>query len=210
MQYLERMGVADQAVSYRIGGDHEGPVERYLVSTPETRAICNHPELAGWEFSDALAQAVARALTALPLADEIHSVPEHRVCVLNFLRGGLNFGVRKALHEAYGLNNQASAFMSSQRYRSEDGRWGVREDMYRKLKIAPDSVLVMGDVVATGVTMANGLDVLLDHLENIGSPIRMLLFFTIGCHKVEKALAAFHERASRLFPGYRRTAVVYF
>ncbi len=210
MQYLERTTQADEAIYYRICGDYEDPVDRYLVTTPETRAICNHPEMVGWDFSDGLGRAVRRALQAAPFSNEIRALPEHRVCVLNFLRGGLNFGVRKALHEAYGLNNHASAFMSSQRYRSEDGRWGVREDMYRKLKIAPDSVLVMGDVVATGVTMANGLNVLLDHLERIGSPIRMLVFFTIGCHKVEKALAGFHERASNLFPDYERTVVVYF
>ena len=210
MQYLDRMASSDQASYYRIGGDHDQPLERYLVSTPETRAICNNPEVVGWNFSDGLSRAVRRALEAAPFADQVRAQSEHRVCVLNFLRGGLNFGVRRALHEAYGLNNHASAFMSSQRFRDDQGRWGVREDMYRKLKIAPDSILVMGDVVATGVTMANGLTVLLDHLEEIGSPIQMLVFFTIGCHKVEKALEVFHERAKRLFPRYRRTVVLYF
>ncbi len=208
MQTLHRIRRTDGASWYAIEGDHAGPVERYVVSTAGTRAICNRPELLGVAFNLALQDSMATALVTAPFRPLLEQHPEDRVCVVSFLRGGLNFELRRALHSAFGFNRHSSAFMSSQRYR-EDGRWFVKEDMYRKLDIPPDAVLVMGDVVATGVTMENGLQVVIDHIQEIGSSVRSLVFFTIGCHKAEKALAAIDARLRAAFPGYERTVLVY-
>jgi hypothetical protein len=128
--------------------------------------------------------------------------------VLNLLRGGLNFGLRRALHLAFGYNRHASAFMSSQRY-VEEGRWGVAEDSYRKLDIPRDAVLVLGDVVATGVTLENGLEVVRRHMVEIGSSAQAMVFFTIGGPRAEAVLGRVHERFAETFPGYERTCVVY-
>jgi hypothetical protein len=43
----------------------------------------------------------------------------------------------------------------------------------------------------------------------MGSSARALVFFTIGCHKAEKALEAIHARMKAAFPGYERTILVY-
>lgn len=208
MQTLERLSASAAASWYAIVGEHEGAIERYVVSTPQSRAVCNRPEVLGVAFNEHLQQAMAAALAAAPFRDLIAGRPEEQVCVVNFLRGGLNFELRRALHEAYGFNRHSSAFMSSQRQRVE-GRWRVQEDMYRKLDIPKEAVLLAGDVVATGVTLANGFDVIADHVDRIGSSLRGLVLFTIGCHKAEKVLAPLHERFSRSFPGYERTIVVY-
>lgn len=208
MQTLERVRRTSAASWYAIHGDHAGAVERYVVSTPGSRAIVNRPELLGVAFNLALQDCMAASLTSAPFRPLLEQTPEEKVCVVSFLRGGLNFELRRALHTAYGFNRHSSAFMSSQRYR-EDGRWFVKEDMYRKLDVPPDAVLVMGDVVATGVTMENGLKVVIDHIQEIGSSVRALVFFTIGCHKAEKALARIDETLRAAFPGYERTVLVY-
>jgi len=199
---------SEQAAWYEIRGDHQGEVARYVLSTAGTRAICNKPELLGVRFNQRLHEAMTQGLRSAPFRPLIEQHPEERICVVNFLRGGLNFELRRALNSAYGFNRHSSAFMSSQRYR-EDGRWGVKEDMYRKLEIPSDALLIMGDVVATGVTMENGLNVILDHLLQLGSSVRALVFFTIGCHKAEKVLDDVHERMSASFPGYEGTYLVY-
>ncbi|NOY27826.1 MAG: hypothetical protein GXP62_18335 [Oligoflexia bacterium] len=193
---------------YAVRGDHQGAVERYVVSTAGTRNICNQPELLGVAFNLALQASMTTALVTAPFRSVLDQHPEERVCVVSFLRGGLNFELRRALHSAYGFNRHSSAFMSSQRYR-EDGRWSVKEDMYRKLDIPKDAVLIMGDVVATGVTMENGLRVIIDHIVKIGGSVRSLVFFTIGCHKAEKALAAIDTRLRQAFPDYQRTVLIY-
>ncbi len=208
MQYLEATDRADDAHLYTIRGDFDGPLRRYVVSTPESRALCNRPEIMGVEFGATLTRAVARGLAVLPERERILAHPEHRVCVVHFLRGGLNFGLREALHHAYGFNLHSSCFMSSQR-RRVDGRWQVEEDMYRKLRIPNDAVLLFGDVVATGITVANGLGVILDHLVRIGSSARRVVFFTIGCHKLEKVLAEKDREFRAAFPDFEGITVVY-
>jgi uracil phosphoribosyltransferase len=208
MQYLERVRRNAQASWYAVGGDHGGPIDRYVVSTAGSRDICNRSELLGVAFNLALERCMTTCLVTAPFRSLLEQHPEERVCIINFLRGGLNFELRRALHTAYGFNRHSSAFMSSQRYR-EDGRWFVKEDMYRKLDIPKDAVLVMGDVVATGVTMENGLRVVIDHIVEIGGSVRSLVFFTIGCHKAEKALAAIDARLREAFPDYEKTVLVY-
>ena len=121
MQTLHRIRRTDAASWYAIEGDHAGPVERFVVSTAGTRAICNRPELLGVAFNLALQDSMATALVTAPFRSLLEQHPEDKVCVVNFLRGGLNFELRRALHRAFGFNRHSSAFMSSQRYR-EDGR----------------------------------------------------------------------------------------
>ena len=208
MQYLKKTNQTKEATFYRVGGDHEGTVHRHLVTTPWSREILNRPEVVGCQFTQNLKQAMTAALKAAPFRPVIEDTPQERVCVLNFLRGGLNFNLREALCQAYGFNTHSSAFMSSQRYK-EEGRWGVKEDMYRKLEIPSGAVLVMGDVVATGVTMRNGLEVLLDHVRSLGSSIKSLVFFTIGCHKLEKNLQELEPAFREAFPDYEATHIIY-
>ncbi len=208
MQYLQRIRRTPAASWYTVNGEYDGPVERFVVSTPGTRSICNQPEVLGVDFNIRLHDGMARALRSAPFRSLLEDHPENRVCVVNFLRGGLNFELRRALHTAYGFNRHSSAFMSSQRYKT-DGRWHVKEDMYRKLEIPSEAVLVMGDVVATGVTVDNGLSVIADHVQEQGSSVKALVFFTIGCHKVEKVLEKLHNRLSSVYPGYERTICVY-
>jgi len=208
VQYLERIGSADEAILYAIRGEYDGPVDRYVVSTPESRRICNRPEVIGVEFGHTLTRAITRVLHVLPQRDAIATYNQERVCVAHFLRGGLNFGIREALQQSYGFNRHSSCFMSSQR-RRVDGRWQVEEDMYRKLRIPGHAMMLVGDVVATGVTIENGLHVILEHLKSIGSSLRRLVFFTIGCHKLEKVLAEFDPLAREAFDEYEGTTAVY-
>ncbi len=212
MLVLERMdkGRHDLASAswYAIRGEPGCTAERYVLTTPWTRDICNKPELLGVAYTEALCQAMAAGLSNAPFAEQLASHPEESVCVVHLLRGGLNFGLRRAVHLAYGHNRHGSAFMSSQRF-VEDGEWGVAEDSYRKLDIPRDAVLVIGDVVATGVTLENGLEVVREHMLNIGATARAMVFFTIGGPRAEQVLGRVHERFAETFPEYERTCVVY-
>ncbi|MBM4372282.1 MAG: hypothetical protein FJ098_11550, partial [Deltaproteobacteria bacterium] len=209
MQYLVRLDSNPQASWYRLEGDYgEGGLGRWVVSTPTTRDICNRPEILGVDFSRRLQDGVRHALATAPFHDALKALPETRLCIMNFLRGSLNFGLRGALRDALGSNRHGTCFMSSQRFR-KDGRWHVKEDMYRKMDIPQGALLLLGDVVATGVTVSNGLEVITDHLVRHELAPVGVVFFTLGCHKAEKALQTFHDRFSKARSDYLGTHVVY-
>jgi len=208
MQYLETVSRTKSASWYRLSGDYQGKVQRWVVSTPQTVEICNRPELCGVEFSTALSRGMTAALAAAPFADFLRAQPSNQLCIMNFLRGSLNFDLRNAVASALGSGYHATCFMSSQRFRKE-GRWYVKEDMYRKLRIPDGAVILVGDVVATGVTVDNGLEVIKETLAEHKTSVKALVFFTIGCHKLEKILEKYHREFSELFPGYEETHVVY-
>jgi len=208
VEHLQRLDHTNEASLYGIAGEGEPTVARYVVSTAEGRRICNQPELIGFDFGRALTTAVTHALELLPEREAIETSPQERVCIVHFLRGGLNFGLREALYRAYGFNRHSSCFMSSQR-KKVDGEWHVEEDMYRKLHIPAHATLLVGDVVATGTTVVNGFEVILEHLKQIGSSVRRIVFFTIGGPRTEEVLAQVDRRYRAAFDEYEGTAAVY-
>ncbi len=192
----------------QIHGDYEGPIRRYVFSTAETRAIVNRPEVMGMEYTEKLEDAMVHLLQGFkPL--HFTDIREDQADIFNFLRGGLNFGLRNALHRAYGWNLHRSSFMSSQRARDKDGRWYITEDSYRKITIAKGSILFCGDVVATGVTLESGLDALTQEIAKRGASIRYFHFFTIGCHKAEKILEEYEKLWRKTFPDFEGIDVFY-
>ena len=218
MDALEPLSVTEACSLHRIapsGGEQgrEMPsrtrsVARYVISTAETRAVCNQPEVVGIAYTDRMRIGMGRALSALDALDLFPPAPEERISVLHFLRGGLNFGLREAVHKALGVNRHGSAFLSSQRV-ERDGRWTVREDSYRKLTIPDQAVLLCGDVVATGATVAHGLGTVLEYLRETGGCLRKILFFTIGCARIEQILQDLDAPLRELSPAYEGSSVIY-
>lgn len=186
---------------------HGSELSRYVASSPEGRRLCNFPEVVGFQFTRHLRAAVARALGLLPELDGLVGLPEESLCVVHLLRGGLSFSLREALFDVMGCVAQSSCFLSSQRKRTENG-WEVVEDSYRKLRLPERPVLLIGDVVATGITARHGLEIVNRELERIGTVPRRLLFFTVGCDEIEAILEGWHRRWASL-PGYEGTSVVY-
>lgn len=211
MEKLEILQTSAKCSFYRIAAETELSVERYIASTPETRAICNDPLIAGVEYTEKLRSAGAAALQALVKFSGIELF-ERQTVVLNILRGGLNFGLREALADAYGWNDHVSAFVSAQRSRAEADReeWTIGENYYKKLYVPQNSAVVCGDVVATGTTLLYALKEFFRTAEERSSPVLQVVFFTIGGAPAEDVLAECDEHCRRAFSNYIRTAVVYF
>lgn len=196
----------DSATSlYAIAG---GPLKRFVVSTPGTRDVCNKPEVLGFTFVRHLRSAVGRALRHLPAGLGLSRLADRTVGVLHFLRGGLNFGLMEALHSTFGYNRHTASYMTSQRF-LKGTRWSIKSDQYRQFSVPDQGTIFIGDCIATGTTMANGLDVLLDQCREEGKSLRGLVVFTIGCGRAEDILEAFHRKAVKAFAGYRHTTLVY-
>lgn len=194
-------------VLYEVPSTASG-VQRYLLTTPETRRICNDPTVVGCAYTDSLRQALAHGLGLLPggLADD-----QDRAAVLHVLRGGLNFGLREALGQAFGWNRHASAFISAQRARrSPDAAdWYITESDYTKVYLPDRANVVFGDVVATGTSLAFALKRVLDCVEKQGTSVERLLFVCLGGARAEQILDQTHLRCQQQFESYKGASIVY-
>ena len=65
-QHLEKLNNNTEAQFYKIHTPFDDPVQRYIVSTPQTRDICNKAELVGVEYTEMLKKATANALKFFP------------------------------------------------------------------------------------------------------------------------------------------------
>lgn len=210
MQILEPIDVPNRkhlSLS-SIKGDYDGPIRRYVFSTRETQDIVNKPEIMGMEYTEALESGLMHLLTGFR-PHHFDNLVEDQVNVFNFLRGGLNFGLRQALHRAYGWNLHRTSFMSSQRARDESGRWYITEDSYRKITIAKGSVVFCGDVVATGITLESGLEALTEEIAKRKASLKYFIFFTIGCHKAEKILQTYYDLWKARFKDFEGIDIFY-
>jgi hypothetical protein len=184
-------------------------VDRYIVSTPPGRALLNRPEIVGCEYTRMLQSAMEHALRSAPFRHFLVDTPPTEICVLHILRGGLNFGLREALHDAFGFFRHGSVFLSAERRRLADGTWTVIKDLYRQLDLPPEAVLRLGDVVATGVTLEHTLGALEDRLRRNGDSLRRLYVFTIGCERLEEILERYDARLREACPAFEGSCAIY-
>jgi hypothetical protein len=182
-------------------------LERYVSTSRETRRICNDPLVYGVDYTNSLRNACARTFTLFSRA-HISMGAESNTLVLHILRGGLNFGIREALHEAYGWSKTTSAFISSQRVLANEG-WQISENSYRKMPHVHDADVLFGDVVATGVSLRHALDKLIEEAHAHGASYRSLTFFTIGGDEAEKILLGASKKCAELFPAFQTARIIY-
>lgn len=156
----------------------------YIFQSPEITKLIKHPEIAGVKFTNLLKAAVTKALKKFPF-DKPAEVDTN---VLTFLRGGLNFGIREALYDAWDYNEHSSSFISSQRVK-KGKTWNVVEKSYRKFTCSKNPTVFIGEVVATGVTLKQGIPILLRNC----TPKHVYLF-VIGCINADKVLSALLPR----------------
>lgn len=189
---------------------NQAPSRVIVASTPETRAICNDPFVTGTKYTRSLTHACAKILTALRNAN-IFTAAESETTVMHILRGGMNFGLREALTDAFAWNDHASAFISAQRARSSDdpNEWVITENAYRKLHLRGVENVLLGDVVATGTSLSYALQQLGTLGKAHGSRLSSLTFFTIGSPFSHKIIDQVSTQYRELFPGFQGATVVY-
>ncbi len=207
MDQLKALHRSDELSLYRVEDRADSAVEEYIFSTPESREICNKPELVGFDFPSAMRRAHSRVMGVEPLSTLLGEREDFQHCVMHFLRGGLNFQLREALADSFGFNRHYCSYMTSQRYQRGE-RWKIKQDQYRKLNYNSGSTLLIGDCIATGSTMENGLQVLLDHAREQDCHFQNLVVFTIGCGRGREILNKFHHKFKENFD-FNRTLLFY-
>ncbi len=182
--------------------------KRYIVSTRSTRDLMNYPEIINCDFTNLMQNGITNALKGINMLDHISAINSRSVNVYHILRGGLNFRVVDALKKAFGYKWHSSSYLSSQRV-PKGGRFEVSDDSYRKFVVPENATVYTADIVASGVSIDNGIEFIFNYLIGEKQKLRNFVFITIGCIEAERVLAKWHERFKEHFPGYERTYVIY-
>ncbi|WKZ57126.1 MAG: hypothetical protein QY326_00260 [Bdellovibrionota bacterium] len=183
----------------------------FVASTPETRVIVNDPFVTGLRYTRTLSRACARTLSALRDAGAFVPV-EGAAKVLHILRGGLNFGLREALGDAFGWNDHGSLYVSAQRARTDEDPqlWHITESDYRKLHLGSHNDIFFGDVVATGTSLEYALGELGRYAAKHGSQINSISFFTIGGPRAYEIMESLHGSSAWRQAGLVSSNVIFF
>lgn len=207
---LHPVAQTSQCAAYRISDQSPTNIRRLVVSTPETRAIANDPLVMGVDYTRRLKSSCARILSLLK-AKELICLEERETIVLDILRGGLNFGLREALADAFSWNRHGSSFISAQRARIADTpeKWEILESEYSKVYLPETASIVIGDVVATGTSLEHAVKALVAEAERQGTALRSIVFFTFGGPRAEAILSAADALCRKRFPSYEGTTLVY-
>ncbi|WP_300666899.1 hypothetical protein [Desulfoluna sp.] len=199
-----------QCAIHRISDHTPAHIDRLVISTPETRAIANDPRVMGVDYTRRLKNTCARILSLLK-AEEMNCLTEHETIVFDILRGGLNFGLREALADAFSWNRHGGSFISAQRARVDDDpeQWHIMESEYSKVYMPKTASIVIGDVVATGTSLEHAMKALVAEAKKQGTALRSIVFFTFGGSRAEEILEAADAMCRKLFPAYEGTTLIY-
>ncbi|MGL1931078.1 MAG: hypothetical protein OCC45_04895 [Desulfotalea sp.] len=207
---LTELNRQETSAIYSLDDGTESPINRYILTTPETRAICNNPFVLGLDYTNKLEEACATFLRLAKPSTTIN-LEETRSVVFNILRGGLNFGLRGALAKAYGWNNHSSSFVTAQRKRlpEDSEQWHITEDDYKKVSFPQRAQIIIGDVVATGTSLRHGLEIMIDEAVKQNIQLGSIVFFTIGGEISEARLIEADTACRKHFPDYEGTHLCY-
>ncbi|MFH1727106.1 MAG: hypothetical protein ABIA04_01640 [Pseudomonadota bacterium] len=187
----------------------EDSFKRYVFTSTYSRAICNQPELVGFKYTDYLEKALVLSLKAFPDKKKFLNIKDEKTFnILSFLRGGLNFGLRRAISTSFGIKNHCSSFLSSQRYKRQN-EWKIKDDQYQKFTFYDEANIFCGDVIATGSTIENGFERIGQYFLENKIQIRNIVFYTIGCAKTDEILYKFHKKFKKNFPKFENTYIIY-
>jgi len=205
---LEKIDVSKDCGLYGMAAGRN--IQEIIATTPETRAISNNPKVMGLEYTHLLQNACTKILQQLA-ANNLTCLEETQTIVFDILRGGLNFGLRQALGNAFGWNLHGCSFISAQRARQDDSpeQWHIVETEYSKVYMPKTASIVIGDVVATGTSLEHAMKALVAEAEKQGTHLRSVVFFTFGGSRAGEILGKMDAMCRERFPGYERTTLVY-
>ncbi len=193
----------DQGVDcYRlVGGNFLN--DYYIASEAETRKLMNHPEVVGYEVYASLLHATSQMLYYFKEQRKITSAN-----ILSILRGALNYPVEESCYREH-IRVHDISFMSSERVFTNGKATGLKI-RYSKLNMVPNSTLLIGDIIASGDTLINCLQYVIDYYRDHGAKLRNIVFFTIGGRQGIEMLEKLTRDIREFWPDFEGFITVYY
>lgn len=161
-------------------------VRAVLASTSESRHLLVSPDLVGRNFRRAVALSATNALGIVKALSPVVSqtVRTRGASVVTVLRGGLSFAVERAVTSLWNVE-PAVSFLGTERAAQGDVHL-----VYARWALVPDSVLFVGDIVATGRTLVALLDAAITESQLQQTRLRAVVVITIAAAAGLRQLAA--------------------
>lgn len=179
----------------------EFPKNTYILSSNISQSILYNPHIAGKNLQDLLEDMSIVFINAMKDV-ALGGTKLSNCCELVLLSGGLyynlNYGFKKIYNEAL-----PQCFLGIKRARIEgtEGKFTAAAT-YENFEALPDNAtMIIGDTIATGATIQNGLNRLFDALDEKDYTLDKLIICTLaGSTKGARKLKESEEKMRTLFP----------
>lgn len=187
---------------YRLDGGHFLN-EYYIVSEAESRKLLNTPEIVGYEVYNCLIPSTSQMLYYLKEQKKVTTAN-----ILSILRGALNYPLEESCYREH-IRVHDISFLSSERVFADEEIAGL-EIKYSKLTMVPDSTLMIGDIIASGVTLIHCLRYVTDFYREHGAKLRNIILFTIGGTKGINILEDLTRDIREFWPDFEGFITIYY
>lgn len=171
--FLQPAGLHKATQIYELAGGKFA--NRYfIISNEGTRHLLASPEVIGYESYLAMCGATGDMLGWLKQNGTVGSNAD----IMTILRGGLNYPLEECCYRN-GINVNNMDFISCERVIRNNQITGL-DIRYTKLTAPKDITLMIGDIIASGETLARCIRYIIAEFKRLGGSIRRMVFFTIG------------------------------
>jgi hypothetical protein len=171
--YLQPAGAHKGTQIYELAGGKFA--NRYfIISNEGTRHLLASPEVIGYESYLAMCGATSDMLGWLKQNGSVGSNAD----IMTILRGGLNYPLEECCYRN-GINVNNMDFISCERVIRNNQITGL-DIRYTKLTAPKEITLMIGDIIASGETLARCIRYIIAEFKRLGGSIRRMVFFTIG------------------------------
>ena len=146
----------------------------YIISNEGTRHLLASPEVIGYDSYLAMCGATGDMLGWLREKEMVGDDAD----IMTILRGGLNYPLEECCYRN-GIRVNNMDFVSCERVIRNNQITGL-DIRYTKLRAPKDITLMIGDIIASGETLARCIRYIIAEFKRLGGSIRRMVFFTIG------------------------------
>lgn len=174
----------------------------FVVSNKDSCNLITHPELIGLDVRNYLYQATVDSLKYLQTNYSLENIN-----IVNILRGGLNFPLEEACAT---LNSSVPSisFISSERIC--DDKNAFLQMKYKKVIPSAKSSILIGDIIASGGTLANIIDFLSECFDECGLSPKNIIVFTIGTYNTLNTIRRVEESLKKRWVAFEGIFPVFY
>lgn len=183
-----------------IEGKNDLLFNRYIISTAESRNLCNDPQICGFEYTQKLQAVCLLILENLSSFSPV-KLREDKALVLNILNTGINFGIREALAKAYGWNIHQTHYIYDCKEESKH--------QYKGYNLPQDTQIIFGDIITNPHRLKQNLFEILHLAEKEGHQIENIILFTLSNDLIEGPLAEIAIECKKKFKQFTGIELFY-